>query len=85
MANETILYRAATCNMGETSEQDAAKYRAWAKAEIEAAYPEAAKIEVFDEDRGSTVNTEEYDEECQILEFLSELWDRCPWSGEFFD
>lgn len=85
MANETIIYRAATCNMGETSEQDAAKYRAWANAEIEAAYPEAAQIEVLDEDRGSTVNTEEYYEECQILEFLSELWDRCPWSGEFFD
>lgn len=85
MANETIFYRAATCNMGETSEQDADKYRAWAKAEIEAAYPEAAQIEVLDEDRGSTVYADDYTEECTALEFMYHLWDRCPWSGEYFN
>ena len=84
MANETILYRAATRNMGETSEQDAAKYRAWACAEIKAEYPDAAQVEVLNEDRVSTVYAEEDYYKYQILEFLSELWDRCPWSGEFF-
>jgi hypothetical protein len=29
-----IEYRAATCNMGETSEQDAENYREWAFNEI---------------------------------------------------
>ena len=85
MANETIFYRAADCNMGDTSEQDCENYRAWALAEIEAKYPDAAKIEVLNEDRGSTVYTEEDEEEYAILEFLSELWDRCPWTGEFFE
>ena len=85
MAIEKIIYRAAACNMGETSEQDADKYRAWAKAEIEAAYPEAAQIEVLNEDRGSTVYAEDYTEECTAREFLHHLWDRCPWYGEFFE
>ena len=84
MANEIILYRAATRSMGETSEQDAANYRAWALAEIKAAYPDAAQVEVMNEDQVSTVYTEEDDDKYQILEFLSELWDRCPRSGEFF-
>lgn len=85
MANEIIFYRAADYNMGETSKQDCENYRAWALAEIEAAYPEAAQVEVLNEDRGSTVYTEEDDEECAVMEFLHELWDRCPWSGEFFE
>ena len=85
MANETIFYRAADCNMGDTSEHDCENYRAWALAEIEAAYPDAAQVEVLNEDRGSTVYAEDDDEECAIMEFLCELWDRCPWSGEFFE
>ena len=85
MANETIFYRAADCNMGDTSEQDCESYRAWALAEINAAYPEAAQVEVLNEDRGSTVHTEDDDKECAVMEFLHELWDRCPWSGEFFE
>lgn len=85
MANETIFYRAATCNMGESTEQDGDNFRAWAEAEIWAAYPDAIQVEVLNEDRGSTVYTEEDEEEAPILEFLSELWDRCPWSGEHFE
>lgn len=85
MANEIIFYRAADCNMGDTPERDCENYRAWAKAEIEAAYPEAAQIEVLNEDRGSTVYLEEGDDEDSVMESLAELWDRCPWSGEFFD
>jgi hypothetical protein len=85
MANEKIFYRAADCNMGDCTEQDCEMFRAWALAEIKAAYPDAAQIEVLNEDRGSTVFTEEDDEECAILEFLFELWDRCPWYGEHFD
>ena len=85
MANETIFYRAADCNMGDTSAQDCENYRAWAQAEIEAAYPDAAQIEVLNEDRGSTVYTDEDEDEYSLLEFLSDLWDRCPWHGEYFD
>lgn len=85
MANETIFYRAADCNMGDATEQDCENYRAWALAEIEAAYPDAAQIEVLNDDRGSTVYTEEDEEEYAVMEFLHDLWDRCPWSGEFFE
>ena len=85
MANEKIFYRAADCNMGDTSAQDCENYRAWAEAEIYAAYPDAARIYVLNEDRGSEVYAEEHDEGCQIMEFLHDLWDRCPWYGEYFD
>ena len=85
MANETIIYRAADHNIGECTERDCENYRAWAQAEIEAAYPDAAQVEVLNEDRGCTVYAEDDDEECAIMEFLSDLWDRCPWHGEYFD
>lgn len=85
MTNETIFYRAATCNMGESTEQDGENYRAWAFNEIKKAYPDSAKIEVLDEDRGSTVYADNYQDETECLEFLASLWDRCPWSGEFFE
>lgn len=85
MANERIFYRAADCNMGDCTEQDCEMYRAWALAEINAAYPDAAQIEVLNEDRGSTVYADDYTEECTALEFMHHLWDRCPWYGEHFD
>ena len=91
MAIEKIIYRAATCNMGDTTEQDGDKYRAWAESEIRKEYPDAT-IEVRDEDGRSLVYpdysrsfAESDDEALAAEEFLCELWDRCPWSGEYFD
>ena len=85
MAITTIDYRAATCNMGESTEQDGDNYRVWAKEQIEARYPDA-DIDVLDEDRPSTCSNDEYDdnEEIECLEFLAGLWDVCPWTGEHF-
>lgn len=86
-----IIYCAANCNMGETSETDCDNYRAWAYAEIEKKYLETV-IEVRNVDGKTEVEVEggpfsyesckEWDV-CQ--EWLAELWDRCPWSGKFFD
>jgi hypothetical protein len=80
----SIDYRAATCNMGEASEQDADNYRAWAAEMIASEYPEAV-VEVLDEDRQTVVTADDYDDEISALEFCASLWDRYPWSGEYFE
>jgi len=84
MSIEKITYRAATCNMGEATEQDGDNYRTWAENAIRAKYPDS-KIEVLDVDSKTTVDADEYDEEISALEFCASLWDSCPWTGEFFD
>lgn len=89
----TITYCAATCNMGDTTAQEADNYRAWAHAELKKRYPEA-KVTVLDNpmscacnsdlfsDDGTEFNGDDEEQDCFI--FMHELWDRCPWSGEFF-
>lgn len=91
MAIEKIIYRAATSNMGDVTEQDGDNYRAWAKAQIEAKYPKA-NVEALDEDMksevivsGCTSRDESLDEWEAAHEFLRELWDSCPWTGEHFE
>ncbi|MGL5397957.1 MAG: hypothetical protein ACRDBQ_22205 [Shewanella sp.] len=78
-----ITYFAATENMGDASECDGQNFRSWAFAQIESRYPDA-DIEVLDEQSLVTGRVDEEEIECEVLEFLDGLWDRCPWSGEYF-
>ena len=91
MSIEKIIYRAATCNMGESTDQDGDNYRSWAESEIRKEYPEAA-IEVLNEDSktevyvtGGPFSYESCAEWDGCQEWLSELWGRCPWTGEHFE
>ena len=85
-----IKYCAATSNMGDTSDQDSDNFRAWAYNEIEKQYPDAC-IAVYNSERSSSCSSDLEDwqdaeiEENLCLEFMAELWDRCPWTGKFFD
>ena len=84
-----IIYCAADCNMGETSETACILYRRWADAELKKEYPDAS-IGVYNSEGSSMCSSDLADfykmdsEENKCLEFMTELWDRCPWSGEFF-
>ena len=84
-----IVYCVADCNMGETSGTDCRDYRAWADAELKKEYPDAC-ISVYNSERSNACSSDLADfykmdsEENKCLEFMAELWDRCPWSGEFF-
>lgn len=82
---EKIVYAAADENMGDCTPADCDAYRAWAKAEIEAEYPNA-EIEVTDDHTSNSrvIVSGEYSREHEELqgetyEFMSRLWDRCPW------
>lgn len=87
MAIEKIIIAAATCNMGEATELDGYNYRAWAVDETKKRFPDAEIIAV-DETINSQVITDdgmEGEEWESAHVYLCELWDRCPWSGEFFE
>lgn len=81
-----IIYYAYTGNMGDTPEDWADAYRKWAKSQIEQEYPDA-EVDVLNEDSVNQVyvNAESYQEEDEITDFVSRLWDNCSWSGEYFD
>ena len=85
-----IKYCAANSNMGDTSDQDSDNFRAWAYNELEKQYPDAC-IAIYNNEGSSACfsNLDDFYkmdlEENECLEFMAELWNRCPWSGEFFD
>lgn len=88
---KAIGYRAATVNMGtDATEQDGVNYRKWALADLMLEYPEAS-IAVYDSEMASTCTSDLEDpheaeqEEYMCLSFMADLWDRCPWEGEFFE
>lgn len=73
-----ITYYSATENMGDdVTESDAEQYRAWAKAEIEAEYPEA---EVTVSKSQSLRSVDADDDLDGVEDFCKSLWDNCPWS-----
>ena len=87
---KSIGYRAATVNMGtDVTDQDGVNYRKWALADLELEYPDAS-IAVHNSERSSTCASDLEDtheaeqEEYVCLSFMADLWDRCPWEGEFF-
>jgi hypothetical protein len=88
---KAIGYRAATVNMGaDVTDQDGDNYREWALNELGLKYPHAL-IVVYNSEMASTCASDLYDsfeaeqEENQCLSFMADLWDRCPWEGEFFE
>ena len=86
---KAIGYRAATVNMGDVTDQDGDNYREWALNELALKYPDA-RIVVYNSEMASTCASGLHDpfeaeqEENQCLSFMADLWDRCPWEGEFF-
>lgn len=86
MAITTIIYRAANVNMGDTSPDQADKYRTWALEQIQNEYPDA-DVSVEDSDRGSEVATDDgsYQDEEDALLLLSGLWDACPWDWDHYE
>lgn len=87
---KSIGYRAATVNMGDdVTDQDGENYRKWALADLMLEYPDAS-IAVYNSEMASTCTSDLDDsfeaeqEENQCLSFMADLWDRCPWEGEFF-
>lgn len=91
MTIEKIIFNAATCNMGEVTEQDGDNYRAWALKVIKTEYPETEVIvkdsesntEVFVD--GGRCSNESEEEWAACHEFLSSLWEICPWNGPDFE
>lgn len=91
MTIEKIIFRAATCNMGDATEQDGDNYRSWAKNVIRAQYPDADVI-VSDDDKncevvvfGGRCDSESESEWIECHEFLAGLWDSCSWNGHEFE
>lgn len=87
---KAIGYRAATVNMGDdVTDQDGENYRKWALADLMLEYPNAS-IAVLNSESSSTCTSDLEDpheaeqEEYMCLSFMADLWDRCPWEGEFF-
>jgi hypothetical protein len=88
MKVEKIVYAAADENMGDCTPEDCDAYRAWAKSEIEAEYQDAA-VEVTDDHTSNSMvvvdgdynlqAVEIEDKKSEVHEFMSRLWDRCPW------
>lgn len=77
-----ITYHAATCNMGEVCEVEAAAYREWAFEQLTREYPLYA-IEVDARDSLTQCHTDDEENIDAIRDFCAGLWDRCNW--EFLD
>lgn len=81
MKNLEITYYAENGSMGDTSATDCDAFRAWAKSELENEYPEAS-VEVSDDMSSVECHVkgaESREQEEEIADFCSRLWDRCPW------
>jgi len=73
-----ITYYADNNSMGDTSATDCDKFREWAQDELEKEYPNH-DIAVTDEQSLQTAYTDDLDNEEEIKDFCSRLWDNCPW------
>lgn len=76
-----ITYYADNSTMGDNSARDCAKYRDWAWDQLEAQYP-AHDITVANQTSLHQVSTNDDDHRDEIEDFVSRLWDRCPWDWE---
>lgn len=74
----TITYYADNGSMGDTSDQHCDKYREWAEQELKREYPTHV-IEVTQEQATVTAYTDDLDNEKEIIDFCSRLWDNCSW------
>lgn len=81
MNNLEITYYAENGSMGDTDEANCDAFRAWAKKALEAEYPGAyvdvsgnmSSVECF------VKGADSRDQEEEIAEFCSNLWNNCPW------
>jgi glutathione peroxidase-family protein len=64
--------------MGDTPPEACKTYRAWAKAQLQATFPEYA-IEVLAIPSLITYATNDLENEETIATFCQQLWDTCPW------
>ena len=86
-----ITYHADDTSLGDTSSADCANFRAWARDQIADKFPDHY-AEVDGRDHYSEVtfsevraDEEEEEEQNEIAEFCSNLWESCPWDGEYFE
>lgn len=75
---KSITYFASDENMGDTSPEDCALYRDWARSELRKEYPDH-RIEVSDDPSLQQVTTDDEDNQEEIEEFCYRLWERCTW------
>jgi len=76
-----ITYYADNNSMGDTSGTDCDKFREWAQGQLEAEYP-THDVTVTDEQSLQTAYTDDIDNEDEIIDFCSSLWDNCPWNWQ---
>lgn len=77
-----LIYYAPDYTMGDTSPENCDAYRAWALNEIKIKYPNAnVCVDYSDGDNFARgFDTEKNPNgNVSVLEFLNELWDKCPW------
>lgn len=78
MATLFIEYHADNGSMGDTSDEHCNQYRAWAKSQIQTAYPNHT-VTVSDKPSLHNVLTDDEENRGEIEDFCDRLWDRCPW------
>jgi hypothetical protein len=81
MMIKTILHYAPVEDMGDTTEEEAEKFRNWARAELARKFP-GAEIHVnavTGLENVAVADDGDLDTEEEALDFVSRLWDRCPW------
>jgi len=73
-----IEYYASNDTMGDTTPENCDKFRKWAQNEIQSAYPDYDVV-TLDTPSLETAYTDDNDNESEIVEFCSQIWDSCPW------
>ena len=76
-----IKYYADNSSMGDTSDADCDAFRVWAMVQIRVTYPEH-KVSVHAVPSLNVCSTNDEERECDIMDFCSRLWDRCPWDWQ---
>ena len=82
-----ITYYAPNDSMGDTSNADCERFRAWARNEIENRF-EGYYVRVVDSQSPTqckVVGSSGLIEDDEIREYVQGLWESCPWTGPFFE
>ena len=76
---KSIIYYAPDDTIGDTSAEDCSKFRAWAAIELANEYPNH-DVTVSAEKSTQTVYTNDIENESEIVNFASRLWDVADWA-----
>ena len=76
----TIIYYADDASMGDTPPDACQRYRTWALAQLQDAYPTHA-VQVLAIPSLGICWTDD-DNRDAIYDYCHRLWDRCPWDWE---